>query len=506
MRRAFSSVAALAVLAGCSDTLPVEHAAPAPRFTAIGGTTNRYVILLSSGVPQNDFAGVVSRFGGTVVNYHADAGFAVVDGLTPADAAALARSRSVKAVEPDFEAQIIDPSPRTTEAAIEGADVGITSQANPATAFFFPRQWHHRAIGAHTAWAAGALGSASVSVAILDSGIDHLYPDLVGLVDLNRSASFVATNSTNPQSPSDDQLLATFFPGSGRPLTSDLNGHGTHVASTVSSKATVNAGVTSRVTLMAVKVANARGSAAFSAILNGVVFAVDHGADVINMSLGAAFLGHGGYIGFLNQIARYATANGVTVVVSAGNEGIDLDHSGGIYSAFCSNGMVICVSATGPHRATTVNGPYFDDLDESAIYTNFGTSSVEVAAPGGNWAENAAGQITSAVGVWAACSKTSLDFITPPQPPPPAPPVPPFYQKTVCAQFPQFSFTLGLIGTSMASPHVAGVAALLVERVGRNPGQIRTILQNTADDLGKPGADPRYGKGRINVARALGGS
>jgi subtilisin family serine protease len=62
----------------------------------------------------------------------------------------------------------------------------------------------------------------------------------------------------------------------------------------------------------------------------------------------------------------------------------------------------------------------------------------------------------------------------------------------------------GGIGTSASSPHVAGLAALLVESIGRSPGQIRTHLQETADDLGKPGTDPRYGKGRISVPRALG--
>jgi subtilisin family serine protease len=56
----------------------------------------------------------------------------------------------------------------------------------------------------------------------------------------------------------------------------------------------------------------------------------------------------------------------------------------------------------------------------------------------------------------------------------------------------------------MASPHVAGLAALLVETYGRNPGVIRDVILETADDLGKSGTDAFYGRGRINVARALG--
>ena len=60
-------------------------------------------------------------------------------------------------------------------------------------------------------------------------------------------------------------------------------------------------------------------------------------------------------------------------------------------------------------------------------------------------------------------------------------------------------YIIGATGTSMAAPHVSGLAALVVEDVGRKPGRVVTRIQNGADDLGKPGADPFYGKGRINV-------
>jgi subtilisin family serine protease len=56
----------------------------------------------------------------------------------------------------------------------------------------------------------------------------------------------------------------------------------------------------------------------------------------------------------------------------------------------------------------------------------------------------------------------------------------------------------------MAAPHVAGVAALIAGQVGRSPAQISARLQQTADDLGQPGVDPAYGKGRVNAARAVG--
>ena len=532
MRRILSPLFAVAVLAACSDTLPVEQpGARVPRLSAARESSNRYVVLLGRSTTADEFTQSAEALGGRVTAVHEGAGFAVVEGLSSSSAKALAKQRGVKAVEPDLEAQVIDRSSWELEVGADALDVGAASQANPATAFFFARQWNLRAIGAHAAWAAGRLGSPSVKVAILDSGIDPTYPDLAGLVDATRSASFLPTGSTICLDPSDDQLingraatptcpaLPAFFPG--RPAWIDLNGHGTYTGAIVSSKAGTVAGVTSQVTLMAVKVLDAQGSGPFSAILQGVVFATDRGADVINMSLGALFLQHGGFIGFLNNITQYARSRGVTVIVASGNDGVDLDHSVGVYGAFCSSGQVICVSATGPTRAVTnagipsVNGPNFlPTVDEPAIYSNFGSSSIEVAGPGGNYTLNAAGNaITSIVRVWSACSRTSLDFIVPTVPPgspPGTQPAPPFYRKSVCSDPAAFGlpataiFTSGAVGTSAAAPHVSGLAALLVERYGASPGQIRTVLQQTADDLGKPGVDPRYGKGRINVPRALG--
>ncbi len=401
----------------------------------------------------------VEALGGNVIFSH-PVGLAIVSGLDGTTAGSLFTSLGVNAVLPDAQFQLAPGHVMGSVSSVDAAQ--LDSPDDPTQATRYSRQWNMRAIDADGAWAAGRLGSPDVTVAILDTGIAYTHPDLVGRVDLSRSASFV---------PSDDDLVETFFPDA-HPI-ADLNYHGTHVAATVASNGIALAGVTSKTTLMGVKVCDVSGSCPTAAIFQGVLHAVDNGADVINMSLGGTFdkSQTRGYVGIINQLFTYANSMGVTVVVSAGNNAANLDRDDNLYKTYCSQQSTVCVSATGPDASPGPDGPW-ENIDSPAFYTNYGRSSIDVAGPGGN----------SGGFVWAACSTFSL----------------------VVQECRTGVFILGLRGTSMAAPHVSGAAALAVEDFGRNPGRISTALMQSADDLGRRGVDPYYGKGRLNVATLVG--
>jgi subtilisin family serine protease len=236
--------------------------------------------------------------------------------------------------------------------------------------FFNNIQWAPQAIDAPAAWAEGCTGQ-GVRVAILDGGLFNAHPDLAANIDTARSVSFVPGEPYNNDT-------GTFW-------------HGTHVAGIVAA-ADNNIGVIGiapQATLIGVKVLH-NGTGSFGAIIQGILYAATPiaqgggGADIINMSLGAVFAKNDpdakGLVAAMNKAVNYANRFGVLAVSAAGNDAIDLDHSGNYIATPAQSGSGIAVSATGPlgfaYGAT--------NFDRPASYTNYGNSAINVAAPGGD--------------------------------------------------------------------------------------------------------------------------
>jgi subtilisin family serine protease len=493
-------MAGLVGLAACSDN-PASTLSSAPDVAALNegdAGDGTYLVRFTSGVPA-DFAEQVAALGGEVVFAHAGAGVGAVSGLSAETAGQLAGATGVQVSGDAFVTIDATMSGEPEAASFEASadEAAVNSPSNPATAFFYARQWNMRAISAPAAWAAGKRGSSAIKVGIVDTGLDYLHPDLYNRVDLTLSRSFL--NAT------ENARVQANFPGA-HPV-ADLHYHGTHVGSTVASNALIAAGVTSQVTLVGLKVCvpgtAANGWAATcptSGTLNAILYAADNGIPIINMSLGGSFnrrqvANSGGegvsFLETINAVFNYARANGTQIIVSAGNSAMDMQHNKNTYNSYCDAPGVICVAATGPTAAPTHGGTYTNP-DALAPYSNYG-GGVSVAAPGGAGRNASVANPVPNVGwAYSACSGFSLPL---------AACRTRFYNPVTGA----FSGSvIGINGTSMASPVVAGVAALAAERVGTHPSAIRGAVTGSSDDLGKPGKDQTYGSGRVNAARAAG--
>jgi len=252
----------------------------------------------------------------------------------------------------------------------------------------------------------------------------------------------------------------------------DENGHGTHVAGTIA-QSTGNrvgaAGIAYRAKIMPVRVLDSDGAGDTYAIARGIRYAVRHKAKVINMSLEFDASVRASQIPDLVSAMRYARRRGVVVVAAAGNQAAGLV----AYPARAREAVAV--------SATTIRGCL-------ASYSNIGLD-VDLSAPGG--------------GTDAALSDNPYDASTCR----PEAPGQFIFQQTFTASVREFGLPRGYEGTSMAAPHVSGVAALLIatKRLGRNPSAaaVERRLTETARDLGAPGFDRRYGYGLLDAAAAL---
>ncbi|GAA2895175.1 hypothetical protein Acy02nite_39600 [Actinoplanes cyaneus] len=291
----------------------------------------------------------------------------------------------------------------------------VALEAPAGTDLYRGQQWDLTAMRATDAWTKST--GAGVTVAVVDTGVDGAHIDLTGKVLTGWDA--IADKSGG---------------------NTDANGHGTHVAGTIGAVTGNTIGVSSvapDTKILPVRVLGADGSGYMSDAAEGIVWAADNGAQVINMSIGST-----SKVTAVSNAVAYARSKGVTVVAAAGNERA----SGSPTSYPGADAGVIAVAAT-------------DSADKVASYSNAG-SYVDVAAPG-----------SAIVSTYPSALGRSY---------------------------------AGMSGTSMASPHVAGLAALLkAAQPSLTPDQIEQAMVKSAVDLGTAGKDNDFGYGRVDAVAAL---
>lgn len=286
---------------------------------------------------------------------------------------------------------------------------------------FMDKQWGEDKIQAPEVWGQN-IDASGVTVAVLDTGVDYRHPEFGSRIV--KGWNFADNNA--------DVM--------------DRFGHGTHVAGIIGASGNNGvgvAGVAWNVKILAVKVLGDNGQGSTAAVVNGIKYAADMGAKVINMSLGSPDTT---IDPALSAAIKYANGKGVIVIAAAGN-----NH--GEVGSPANDPGAIAVSSTSK----------FLFWEYLSWFSNRGTK-VEVAAPGG--------------GIW---STVPLDA-----------------NRTGSTGYGKLS------GTSMAAPFVAGEAALIwAKHPTWTPQQVHYTIDNSVDHKGASGRNSHYGFGRINLAKAL---
>lgn len=400
-----------------------------------------WILDSTNGSLPADLEATILAAGGTLVMSIDEVGIAVADFATREDAEVMEANGFD--VMPDVELNWL---PGVQSDLVYAEHIGQDET-------FYGYQWHLPQIQADLAWDTGYTG-AGARVAVVDSGIWYLHPDLYDNVDFASSASFV-------------DYTTDFL---------DDDGHGTHVAGIIAAADNNwgSIGIAPNATLVGVKVLTNEGWGYVSWIAAGIIHAADQDVDIINLSLGGYLWKNGNppyytasdaqkIIKMYRKALNYAASQGALVVHAAGNEGLDLDHMVNLISTpgEVSNGGALTVSATGPIGLA--------DFDRLASYSNYGKSVIDVAAPGGDY------------------TLYPADFW--------------WYDMVFSTGIANWYWSAG---TSMAAPNVAGVAALIVSKYGSmNPSQLKHKVIKAADDIGPNGTDSFFGKGRVNAYEAV---
>lgn len=402
-------------------------------------------------------------------------------------------------------------------AAVDGATAaGLCSTAYPGTTGpdqLSPCQWDMTRI--HAGAAHAIANGAGVKVGVIDGGIDFTHPDLAGAIDVADSCSFIYTNTPT----ADPQEIANGNCAN-KTAVQDLEGHGTHVATTIAGRQNGIGivGVAPQATIVGLKACTIQGFCFADSVAAALRYAGDKRLDVVNLSLFAdPYLyycsndaGQRAILQDLKDAAKYAQQRGVVVVAAAGNEAQDLGHpttddvspdwppDTNITRDVRNNCRVAPAELPG---VVTVSASGVNTL---ASYSNVG-SPVDVTAPGGDAPQTdstvfgrgrilAGWSSTDMTGSWEAFAAANRAIVS------------------------GGGRYVWISGTSMASPHAAGVAALIRSvHPGMPAGAVAALVRSSATSLpcpaNWPADDPRqchggsgntsfFGAGMVNAEAA----
>jgi subtilisin family serine protease len=412
---------------------------------SLAAAPKQYVITGSGQGPgSTSFASSIPAAGGTVVRNMERIGIVVATSDNPSFAATMSAAGGVKFVTPDMEVQWINGE-KNAEGAIAMNPDGLNSEP------YWAYQWNIRQIHADQTAANGDRGAGAV-VAVLDAGCNYNHADI---------ASNVITS-----------LAVSFVPGQGvLPVHPGFN-HGTHVSGIIAA-AINNAGtqgVAPSAKIIPVKVLSESGSGSFGWLIAGLDYISNLNyshvvrVDVANMSLGATFDrinqgggGAGPLIAALNRAMNEASDAGILCISAAGNEAVDLNSR--LWSIPAQSGNGIAVSATGPAGLA--------NFDRLASYSNYGRSVVTVAGPGGDAVVAATYPYDMVLAPGAGTGTSGYFFAA---------------------------------GTSMATPAVSGVAALIVGKYGHmSASDLKSRVVASGVQVG---ATEFFGRGRVDALAA----
>ncbi len=515
------------------------------------------IVVFQNQILPADAALHVENAGGVVVSTMNNVGIVVARPDTIDASTLISRLKKDSAVlDADFDRilTLIEPD----QVASETSPVAQTDIAHPGPTFssslpadFFytssPQQWSVKRVGAQGGGIAGGSNGAwdvtkgaGVKIAILDTGVNPTHPDVSGQLIFN----YALTSYDPAFGPQNCEV--TDPNGNGlQDLYVDQVGHGTYTASLAAGAAGPDTGlmigVAPEAKILNIKVLRAAavapgvitppsadtpfnrcflrgGSGFFSWTLEGMLLANAEGADIISMSLGGFVPrnapGGAALFSAFNRVANFVDSHGSLVLAAAGNSALNLSRIQAFVELPAQGSNIMAVMATTNPDVPPAGCP--SGTDCLASYSDFGPNLHGVSAPGGDSPSGGcafSGTPCNPTGfIRGACSAGVPGTVTPSPAGYPASGSPPAGTSWGCfalsaivgGSLVNHVWYVQATGTSAATPIAAGVAALVkAANPSLSPAQIRTILQQTAQDIGKPGYDALFNFGLVDATAAV---